>query len=357
MQVSREHRGARPRREDRRGPAGRRSSATRKRDRGLSREGELTARRPRSGVAAERADPRGARTWSPATGRSARSRASRSRSARADRRAHRRERSGEVDDAPRALRPHPRSGRARPAPRRGHLARGPGTRSCAAASSTARKAAASSREPHRPREPPPGRTTRGARPRTRRRTLERVFALFPILRERRTQLGGTLSGGEQQMLAIGRALMTEPQVLLLDEPSLGLAPLLVQQIFQTIQEINRQGTVVLLVEQNANLALRMATAPTCSRPARSCSRGPARSSSRTTPSAAPTSARLSRPRSRARCPRPSSHLPVTPRAGRTSARRAAREERSGGPMWILTRGQAARAPPGRVTIPSTAPRA
>ena len=88
--------------------------------------------------------------------------------------------------------------------------------------------------------------------------LERVFTLFPILRERRTQLGGTLSGGEQQMLAIGRALMTTPKMLLLDEPSLGLAPLLVQQIFHTIREINRQGTVVLLVEQNANLALRMA---------------------------------------------------------------------------------------------------
>ncbi len=89
--------------------------------------------------------------------------------------------------------------------------------------------------------------------------LERVFALFPILKERQHQLGGTLSGGQQQMLAIGRALMVTPQVLLLDEPSLGLAPLLVQQIFATIEEINRQGTTVLLVEQNANLALRMAS--------------------------------------------------------------------------------------------------
>jgi len=88
--------------------------------------------------------------------------------------------------------------------------------------------------------------------------IARVCALFPTLKERQSQLGGTLSGGEQQMLAIARALMLTPKLLLLDEPSLGLAPLLVQQIFETIAEINRQGTSVLLVEQNANMALRMA---------------------------------------------------------------------------------------------------
>ncbi len=88
--------------------------------------------------------------------------------------------------------------------------------------------------------------------------LDRVLQLFPRLRERVSQLGGTLSGGEQQMLAIGRALMARPRLLLLDEPSMGLAPTMVEVIFQTIQEINRQGTTILLVEQNALMALEVA---------------------------------------------------------------------------------------------------
>jgi branched-chain amino acid transport system ATP-binding protein len=88
--------------------------------------------------------------------------------------------------------------------------------------------------------------------------LDRVFTLFPRLKERRTQVAGTLSGGEQQMLATGRALMASPSVLLMDEPSMGLAPVLVELIFDTIQQINKEGTTILLVEQNALMALSIA---------------------------------------------------------------------------------------------------
>lgn len=88
--------------------------------------------------------------------------------------------------------------------------------------------------------------------------LERVFALFPRLKERRKQVAGTLSGGEQQMLATGRAMMTRPRLLMLDEPSMGLAPVLVDAVFDAIQEINKEGTTILLVEQNALMALSIA---------------------------------------------------------------------------------------------------
>jgi branched-chain amino acid transport system ATP-binding protein len=89
-------------------------------------------------------------------------------------------------------------------------------------------------------------------------TLERIFAYFPILRDRRAQLAGTLSGGEQQMLALGRAMMSRPKLMLLDEPSMGLAPVMVERTFEAIQEIQKAGTTILLVEQNARMALGIA---------------------------------------------------------------------------------------------------
>jgi len=89
--------------------------------------------------------------------------------------------------------------------------------------------------------------------------LDKIHELFPVLKERHKQLGGTLSGGEQQMLAIGRALMSDPKLLLLDEPSLGLAPIMASKIFKTIKEINREGITVLLVEQNARAALKLSS--------------------------------------------------------------------------------------------------
>ena len=89
--------------------------------------------------------------------------------------------------------------------------------------------------------------------------LDRVMELFPRLKERERQKAGTMSGGEQQMLAMGRALMADPTLLLLDEPSMGLAPILVDRIYETVAEINRQGTTILLVEQNANYALEVST--------------------------------------------------------------------------------------------------
>jgi branched-chain amino acid transport system ATP-binding protein len=89
--------------------------------------------------------------------------------------------------------------------------------------------------------------------------MKRVYDLFPRLEERDKQKAGTMSGGEQQMLAIGRALMADPKLLLLDEPSMGLAPILVERIYETVEEINKQGTTILLVEQNANFALEVSS--------------------------------------------------------------------------------------------------
>jgi len=100
---------------------------------------------------------------------------------------------------------------------------------------------------------------RESRRKAERAALDRVYRLFPLLKERASQLGGTLSGGQQQMLAIGRALMTRPALLMLDEPSMGLAPMLVERIFDTIREINQEGTTVLLIEQNAHMALNAAS--------------------------------------------------------------------------------------------------
>lgn len=92
-----------------------------------------------------------------------------------------------------------------------------------------------------------------------RQDIERMFGLFPRLKERRSQTAGTLSGGEQQMLAIGRALMAQPKLLLLDEPSMGLAPIMVQKIFEVVREVSRTGVTILLIEQNARLALEIST--------------------------------------------------------------------------------------------------
>ena len=125
--------------------------------------------------------------------------------------------------------------------------------SCGGASPSRRRDGGSSAD-DRAREPRAGRLP-ASRTRRSSGTCERVYQLFPRLKERERQKAGTMSGGEQQMLAIGRALMADPKLLLLDEPSMGIAPVLVERIYETIAEINQQGTTILLVEQNANFAL------------------------------------------------------------------------------------------------------
>ena len=109
------------------------------------------------------------------------------------------------------------------------------------------------------------------------KNLERVLALFPVLAERAGQAAGTLSGGEQQMLAIGRCLMGAPELVMFDEPSLGLAPTIVQQVLRTIRDLNREGLTCVLVEQNVAVSLKLAARPMCSRTAASRSPAPARS--------------------------------------------------------------------------------
>ena len=173
-----------------------------------------------------------------------------------DRHAHRRERRRQVDDAADHLRSH------QAAPGVDHAAREADRRDAAARDRRAGHLPEPGGPPRlraddRPREPRDGRVLADRHGRLP-NDYERVYTLFPRLRERTAQHAGTLSGGEQQMLAIGRALMAAPKILLLDEPSMGLAPILVEQIFQIITEINKQGTTVLLVEQNALMALGVA---------------------------------------------------------------------------------------------------
>ena len=136
-----------------------------------------------------------------------------------------------------------------------------------------------------------GAYTRRARPRIRRGSRTRVFALFPRVEERLRQLAGTLSGGEQQMVAIGRALMAHPKLLCMDEPSMGLSPAYVEQVFDIIREINRQGTTIFMVEQNANMALSIADRAYVLQTGEVVLSGPPPNCAKTSRSATPISAR------------------------------------------------------------------